>query len=319
MSDFSLGLGAPVIRLDAFYFYQVGAAIRPLASIMHDTTKIVVLSRLYGAESWLEGLLGQGLIRIKTAAPKGRELLETIRRTREQLSSLTADQLGKQIGWESYVIQTQAEAFQTVLGAELSFGDIYVVSPKGGFDTSILAEDGIQIFPSTLPTKAPETIPDAKDAARCIAFELSTSAGFHLHRLNEAVLRRYYDFVTAGKPHPDRANIRKYIDAMKGYKVGHQVIFGALSALNNLHRNPLVHPEHRLETVEEAIALFGSVNSVVSYMLRFLPEQPLVLTPSPSLPSPEEIAAIEYKTEEQQHEEKIENEISDQTQPDPIR
>lgn len=287
--------GDAMIRVDAMFFYQVGASIRPLTAINYDMDKFSVLSRLYPAETWLDGLLSQGLVRIKTAAPKGRELLETVRRLQREISELQGDKNAEQIGaWDAFLLKSQAEEFQTLLGAELSFGDIYVVSPKGGFDTTILAEYGLQIFPSALPTKVPDTIADARDAARCIAFELPTSAAFHMHRVNEIVLRRYYDHVTGGKPSPERRLIPKYIDAMKGYQVGDPIVFGALATLNSLHRNPVIHPEQRLENIEEAIALYGSVNSVVSYMLKALPPAPLELIPPPSQETP----AIEDKTTE---------------------
>lgn len=45
-------------------------------------------------------------------------------------------------------------------------------------------------------------------------------------------------------------------------------VLAALDSIRQLHRNPLMHPEESLETVDDAIALHGAVHSVVVHMLK---------------------------------------------------
>lgn len=52
----------------------------------------------------------------------------------------------------------------------------------------------------------------------------------------------------------------------------------ALKDLKDLHRNPLIHPEHTLESPDEAIALMNGVHTVMVYMLK---EIPIVATAPP--------------------------------------
>ena len=270
-----------MIRINAYFLYQVGGAIHPILGINSDWTKTQIRMPLWQAESWLDILLNKSVYRLQTCRASGDELLETIRRIQNQFSQAGVN-LDEQIDiFDYYLLTTQAKAFETVLGAELQWGQLYLVSPKGGYDLLQLTENGIVIFPTDLSTKAPEAINDAKEAARCIAFELPTAAAFHLHRINEIVMRRYYDVVTSGKPRPEMRNIGAYIDAMKNHQVGDKVVFGALSTLAHLHRNPVLHPDQRLESVEEAIALLGSINTVVSYMLKTLPPPTLQLISPP--------------------------------------
>lgn len=275
-----------MIRIDPYFFYQVGAAVRPLKGITAKTTRFHLMMMVWTAESWLETLVRQDVVRLKTCVPKARDLLQI---TRNLDTTISKEAEAEEDGWNKeiahthvYTVTSAAEAFETLLSGEMQFADLYYVTKKGGFDTTELTENGIVVFPKDLISKFPEAIQDAKEAARCIAFELPTAAAFHLHRINEMVLGRYYDAVTGGKERPERPTVRKYIDAMKGYQVGDSKIIGALSTLNNLHRNPVLHPEQRLDSVEDAIALLGQIHTTVTHMLKALPEAPLTLTPPPA-------------------------------------
>lgn len=271
-----------MIRIDAYFLYQVGAAIRPLVGLERTASRTDARSILYPASHWLDTLLNKSVYTLQTCVLNGRALLGTIKSVLNDFNKPGVD-LSSEIDFiDYYLITTQAQAFETVLAAELQWGQLYLAQPKGGYDLMQLAENGTVIFPKDLAAKTPSAIVDAKEAARCIAFELSTAAAFHLHRVNEIVLRAYYDQVTGGKPHPETRSIRSYIDAMKCHQVGDKIVFGALSTLNNLHRNPVIHPEQRLESVEEAIALLGTVHTTVAYMLKSLPPPELKLVSPPS-------------------------------------
>ena len=273
-----------MFRVDGYYLYNLGANLSALKSLTNETKSSEALLKLYIAETHLREFLYQSVFRVKTSLPKGRELLVTLENARSEAEANLhgSPSQDSEIGWRVYTISAAVTTFEAVLAAELGFSDLFIAPKRGAFDTSDLTENGQLLFASELQAKVPAAIPDVKQAGRCIAFDLPTAAAFHLHRANEIVLRQYYDTVTGGKPHPERPTIPKYIDAMKGYQVGNAKVFGALATLNNLHRNPVLHPEVILESIEEAIAILGSVNAVVTYMLKELAPQQLKLEQPPS-------------------------------------
>ncbi len=257
-------------RIDGFYLYSIGTTMRALSTILNNSKFIDIELPLLIAEGALEPILYQSVYKLKTSLQKGGELLAVIKRLRDAASKETDKD--KEIGWYSaYQISSGLTAFETVLAAELGLADMFLVSKKRGYDTFDLIEDGEVLFPDDLLKKVPETELDIKQGARCLAFELPTAAGFHFHRANESVLHRYYDASTGGKPRPSGRNIGDYIAELKKYKAGDAVVLSALKDLKDLHRNPLIHPEHTLENVDEAIALLGSIQGVIVNIVKAIP------------------------------------------------
>jgi hypothetical protein len=72
-----------------------------------------------------------------------------------------------------------------------------------------------------------------------------------------------------------------YLNEMNAKGFGDPKVKAALKDLKDLHRNPLVHPEERIENVDEAIALMNGVHNVIVHMLREMP----VVAPMPG-PAP---------------------------------
>src|SRR5207237_4692263 len=97
--------------------------------------------------------------------------------------------------------------FEHVLGAEFGLMNMYLIQKIRGFTTTDLIVNGAVLFPEDLLFKVPEAELDITSATRCIAFELPTAAGFHLHRANESVLHRYYDAASSGAPRLGGRNI----------------------------------------------------------------------------------------------------------------
>jgi hypothetical protein len=267
-----------VQRIDSYFFYQVGAALRPLAGLQFATTNSELRPLVWEGQRWLVALLQQSLIELRTSNAKGWELAQTLAQTSEALEKIDDEKLKEAAEFLTIVsITTGVSSFQTLLSAELSLANVYVVGKKGGYDLRELTENGLSIFPGGLAEKVPEAIGDASQAARCLAFELPTAAAFHMHLVLERVMRSYYDVVTGGKPHPEARKITAYIDAMKGHQVGDKRIFAALADVAKFHRNPVLHPDEKLETTEDAIALLGSIFSASVQMLKAMPVPELKL------------------------------------------
>jgi hypothetical protein len=224
----------------------------------------------YIAEAALEGLLNRSVFNLWTSRPSGLHLLESIKQLKARVD--IADDWNQPVTWtDIYPVTSAMTIFEAVLGAELALMPLYVVQRKAGFDTAILIEAGAACFPADILTKAPDAISDLAQATRCVAFELFTAAGFHLHRANEAVLHRYWDAVTNGKTRPSSRNMGDYINEMNKQNVGDPKVKAALKDLKDLHRNPLIHPEHSLENADEAIALMNGVHTVMMHMLKEIP------------------------------------------------
>ena len=154
--------------------------------------------------------------------------------------------------------------------AELGVMPSFFVTQKESYDTAILLEWGTSLFPSSLVVKVPEAAADAQQVGRALAFELPTAAGFHLYRVLESVLRRYYSVVTSGDAAPNVRTIGTYVRAMRKAGCGDSKVLATLEQVRDLHRNPLIHPELMLST-EDAVTAIGIVRSAVSAMLSELP------------------------------------------------
>lgn len=262
-------------RVDGFYLYTGGRSLRALSDLKHDTKYNDAQFPLYMAQSWLEAVVsGHSVFTLRTSWGKGHHLLTAIKTTIAKIDpALSASpQDNKELGWlDAYSITSALTEFETVLGAEWAISDLFLVTKLPGFDTTEIIEGGIVLFPVDLKTKVPESVNDANQFGRCIAFRLPSAAGFHLHRINEAVLKHYYHAVTGGKPPPKIRSIGEYLKSFEIHKAGDAKVLAALDSLRSLHRNPLMHPEDSLETVDEAISLYGAIQSVMVHMLKAIP------------------------------------------------
>lgn len=166
------------------------------------------------------------------------------------------------------ILKNQFREFEAIFLAEIKMAGIYYVSPKGGFDPGILTDHGDQLFLADLFEKVTDALLDLKAAARCIAFDLPNAAGFHLHRANEAVLRKYWDHVAGGLKRPVRGSMGSYLDRLEKLDKGKREVREHLKSIKNLHRNPLMHPDHSIDTIDEAIDLLAAIRCSIGYMLR---------------------------------------------------
>jgi hypothetical protein len=262
-----------VDRVDGFYLYQVGSQIHPLSQIIGGETGTLYRDAYFPvviAEGALEPLLSKSVFRLKTSLQTGLRLLSELKGLKGRIEA-SGSQGQKVEIWEAYTLSSALSSFEAVLQAELGVLNLYMVQ-RPGYDTSDLVENGQVLFPEELPRKVPEALGDIRQGTRCIAFELPTAAGFHFHRANESVLHRYWDAVTKGAPRPTNRNMGDYLNQLRQMNAGDPKVLSALKDLKDLHRNPLMHPEESLETVDQALALMNSVHNVVVHMLREMPE-----------------------------------------------
>jgi hypothetical protein len=197
----------------------------------------------------------------------------------EQMGSKGIDE--KMQRHEIWMLKRAYTEYKIAFSAELATLNSYFVTHKLPFDSRALLTLGETLFPADLPIKVPEAVMDAREAGKCLAYEAPTAAGFHMFRVLESVLRKYYAHVTGGSASPKQRNIAVYIHAMRKAQRGDEKILSTIKQIADLHRNPLSHPDAIL-TTDEAIATAGIVRSAVTLMLSVL-STPLSTTISSAL------------------------------------
>jgi hypothetical protein len=105
-------------------------------------------------------------------------------------------------------------------------------------------------------------------AGRCVAFELSTAAAFHLFRAVEAATKAYILLVRGTPVTKDekRFGLGGYATLLrkKEFAVDERIT-ESLAQLTRLHRNPTIHPESPI-TSAEIIGTMGMVVSVIEVL-----------------------------------------------------
>lgn len=267
-------------RVDGNYLYSVGCQIHPLSQFKSSSPGVVGTSfhdawlPIVIAEGALDPLLSRSVFRLKTSVQAGHLLLTTLKSTRATIEAVSPEEQPEKFldALSVYVITDHLRTFENVLAAELALLPMYVITPKAEFDTEVLFERGALCFPADIFIKAPEAVFDLEQATKCIAFEIPTAAGFHLHRATEAILRRYWDAVTHGDPRPKSGNMGDFLREMTGNNFGDEKVRGALRHLKDFYRNPIIHPEHNIENIDDAISLMNSVHTALVQMLKDMPE-----------------------------------------------
>jgi hypothetical protein len=256
-----------VIQISLPYIYDFYNAMRPLDQLKVEDSINTHYWTLYTAEQMLNAFLTQSVYSqgLKATSAPGMELLAAIKKLTTE-----NDKERKLDFFDVYSLQNALKEFEIVLRSELNVGNAYLVTKKRGYDTSDLINRGELLFPSELIVKVPASLRDVREVGRCLAFELSTAAGFHMMRAFELVLREYFDIVSSGAERPKTNNIGDYLRVMDDEKFGDVKVRECLRQITKLHRNELIHPENSL-TLDEAIGLLGIAQSAMEAMLREIP------------------------------------------------
>lgn len=261
-----------MLRVDGSYLYRLGHQINPLVILPRGTIAADVYFAAIVARGAIVPFLTNSVFQVRTCRQEGERLVAMMDELIKSFEQMNESQ--KNGAFDDYALwslKDQATRFEHVLLAELGTIDLYYVLKKASYDTPTLIEDGSLAFPVAVQLKAPKAVPDLREATRCLAYELYTACGFHLHRANEAVFRAYWDAVTNGKPRPKNPSMGGYLGELKNLRKGNSKVKAALKELKDLHRNPTIHPEHTLDA-HGALALMGIVHAAMTYMLEAIPE-----------------------------------------------
>lgn len=262
---------AIMIRISLPYIFRLAIQLEPLGNLpMEDTPYrdlwgIFFISEQALAEMHYSTLYAPSL---RSSLPFASDLIGKIReQTNNDVHERTVE------GYQLWAIKRAFEEYKTALLAELGSLNSYFVTQKGSHDSYALLMFGESLFPADLTTKVPEALFDAREAGKCLAFEVPTACAFHVFRATESVLRRYYTQVSQGRAPPKVRNIGVYLNALKQSGCGDAKALAALKQMTDLHRNPLVHPEAAI-TSDEALAIVGIARSAMTTMLAELAVSP---------------------------------------------
>lgn len=257
-----------MIKVDLNVLYKIGALVSPLTKLSGAQSSLSVLGPVFLAHQELAEMLMSNFFSLKTSRRSGEALQKVLSEMTKKCLEGPCESRCEQI-IEAYAVKRVAEAakeFEITLKAELNTAPCYLVISKGGYDIDVLMREPWRMFPEGLVKFVPESLYDVSEAGKCLAFEIPSAAAFHLHRINEAVLHRYWDVVSDGESIPKKSSMGLYINKLEEGKKGDIKVIASLKQIKDLHRNPTIHPGDKL-TVQEAIELFGIIVSVVSMML----------------------------------------------------
>ncbi len=185
-------------------------------------------------------------------------------------------------------IANTALKLQFLLKSELAIQQVYLITTKGAYDIEMLIYEPERVFPTTLLRKIPEIKYDITECAKALAFELPTACAFHLIRVFERVVRKYYikhcndkelasnstlketlgQLIVKMRPSPEICTKNK--DCKKNPKDKNNLL-DILESIKDNYRNPILHPEIHMD-MEEVLMLLGVINGAVSLMLKELDE-----------------------------------------------
>jgi hypothetical protein len=257
--------GGFVRPVNSSHFYTLGKSLAPLHKIKSGMKYNEIVMDLYSAQSWLDWFLKDMVVPLSVCRGSGQKLLNGVNAVIENFQQDTVDGSTELDFVKAYTITTALTEFETVLSAELQTIATYFVSKTGIYDTADLIEHAERIFSESVLTNIPDhALKDVRECGRCLAFNLQTSAGFHILRATEALIREYYKVVVGHPPTLKSRNWGRYIDILKRHGADSRIL-AALDQIREMHRNPIMHPEDFLSQ-EEAATLFGVAQGVIVFI-----------------------------------------------------
>jgi len=162
--------------------------------------------------------------------------------------------------------------FRTVMAAEFRGASTYFVGKVGIYSTNDLIENASNRFREELREKIDKkAMLQFQEAARCLAFGLNTSCGFHMMRAIECSLlslmkaicgRKFVSLNTNWGSYI--AEIERVIASTKRKKPTQETV-DLMRQIKNNHRNPVMHAELDL-SAQEAMDIFDMGAVVISHL-----------------------------------------------------
>lgn len=157
------------------------------------------------------------------------------------------------------------------LDAEITLSHAYMVTDKKlGLD-NLLDKVDILFGGDSIFNRLPQTVKlDFKEAGKCIAFERSTAAAFHILRGTEGMLRAFYFVrVKSKKKRITNPLWDPIITDLKNKNKAPKPLLDVLDNIRMNFRNPTMHPEKTYD-VDEVQNLFNLCIDAITRMSKFI-------------------------------------------------
>lgn len=245
--------------LSPYTFIHTGLLIRMLRQL-----QVAEISLVIGATTELRAnLIGAGF----AVAAAGLDQLEGL-----------AKRFSKEVNKKRSLTPAERSELSEIMGvieqmvfAEAHTKKIFVISEKR-YNLDCLMEHQAKMFKDGIFFKLPGIARrDLVEGFRCIGFNMSTAAAFHILRATESVLREYY--LVKIKRGRDKVLLwGKMTVALAAKRDGDSKLLQRLDYLKNAYRNPTSHPdaEYNLEEVQD---LLGLCIDVINAMGHEIPQK----------------------------------------------
>lgn len=180
--------------------------------------------------------------------------------------------------WEATNLREQVQEFETLLEDEVNRLPIFCLEDEkiGNFSVSKLlkgASNGVAERTKAHLTK--RCIEEVDEAGKCLVFERSTAAGFHMLRSVELSIIQYLQAIPGFTMPPlNRQSWGEYLTLLKDHGAAREVTDHLYNIKDN-YRNPLMHPQDSLE-LDDAVSLFGVVQSMNEMLIADMKKRGLI-------------------------------------------
>ena len=261
--------GVPMERINPLFFYHLGALLKPLTKMdAQPSTRIDVWRASFDIDPAVRTLL-DFYSALTVCRRTGVELVNAAAEVRKWMDETPPKEWQK----ADYSVDTKfrylidkAKEFQTVLSEELQMLVTYHVTKKGIYSTDDLIEHAERTLPTPVLEKMNKgVIEEIRQSGRCLAFDNSTAAGFHIIRAIEALIHDYYVLVCKPASEKKLDNWGAYISALhklsedtdvkKSIREDVKKVIALLQQIKDQDRNLIMHPQVVL-TPDDAHKLF---------------------------------------------------------------
>jgi len=171
---------------------------------------------------------------------------------------------------DAKTIGEQVTEFETLLSDELGRLPFFCLEDEklGNFSVLKLLKGAAKGYPKKVRDRLSDACRNEIDeAGKCLVFERSTAAGFHMLRSVELTIREYLTKIPGFVMPPlNRQNWGEYLKLLKDNGAAKELL-DHLHNIKDNYRNPLMHPEDTLD-MDDALSLFGLAQSMNEILVR---------------------------------------------------
>jgi hypothetical protein len=255
--------GSSMKKTDLSIFLHLGEALGDLRQIGQGKEWVEFFSLTLNPLAWIKKFLhetdGIPLPESRAAASRLLTILtEFHRQPIDPKRAITSD--------EAIALFFATNEFLEAFDREHRNIDVFTVTPKGLYDTRLLAEKTEEKFPENVRKHFSKTmLYDLRQAGRCLAFDVPTACAFHIFRLTEALTLLYYERLAKQPWTLTGRDLGKYIEQLNKLPGVNTDATRRLDEIRKFERNPTIHPEH-IVALERAPILFELCTGAIFVM-----------------------------------------------------